>query len=636
MKITRIPENYSDFGIELADPELVIGRQFPDFMIIGPWRTGTTWLSQVLRSVPGMFITTPKEPMYFSSLYRKQPNAQGDFLWYLDLFDSKHDSRHELLRGEASATYATDISVELIRFIAEINPNIKIVFGIRDPIERAWSHAKMNVDHRADEFRHLPAGDRIKSALGRHHIINAGYYRRHLEKWKSIIPKAQIHIFEYAKLQRSPPEALAEVCSFLGVPLTTGEYVQITDQVGKVGDTERWVIPTHIRKMLDRRYRSEINALRIQYNIGFPGPNPQDKARPLILVPRNSLEYSETFISNHIRGLDAIALSIREFMPLTLRKGTGMMVRLQRQLGSKRRLKSAIEKFEEYKGPILIEYGTTAAQMLPALRHLQRHIVVHFHGYDVYRTEVLAKYEQPYRELFNIADALVVVSEAMRTKLVQLGAPAEKIHLVVCGVDPALFAETDVSLNPPTFFACGRFVDKKAPHLTVSAFHQAWLKDPQIKLRMAGDGPLLESCKELVTKLELTEHVSFLEAVGQRTVARELQACRAFVQHSVVAPNGDSEGTPVGILEAGCTGVPVISTRHAGISDVVIEGRTGLLGAEGDVDHMAKSIAYLVSNPEEARRLGQNARNQILEHYTLEASIKKLHQILAAESLLTQ
>jgi glycosyltransferase involved in cell wall biosynthesis len=80
----------------------------------------------------------------------------------------------------------------------------------------------------------------------------------------------------------------------------------------------------------------------------------------------------------------------------------------------------------------------------------------------------------------------------------------------------------------------------------------------------------------------------------------------------------------------------VISTRHAGISDVVIDGQTGLLGAEGDVDHMAKSIGYLTSNPEEARRLGQNARNQILEHYTLEASIKKLHQILAAESLLTQ
>jgi glycosyltransferase involved in cell wall biosynthesis len=180
----------------------------------------------------------------------------------------------------------------------------------------------------------------------------------------------------------------------------------------------------------------------------------------------------------------------------------------------------------------------------------------------------------------------------------------------------------------PVFFACGRFVEKKAPHLTILAFHKAWQKNPDLRLRMAGDGQLMRPCQDLVKSLNLRDAVKFLGIIEPATVSKELRACRAFVQHSVVASDGDSEGTPVGILEAGCSGIPVIATRHAGIIDAVIENVTGLLVDEQDIDAMADAMLTLAEDPQRAGTMGQNARKHVLQSYTLETSIDKLRALL--------
>jgi glycosyltransferase involved in cell wall biosynthesis len=520
------------------------------------------------------------------------------------------------------------LTPELIRFIVGVNPEIKIIFGIRNPVDRAWSHAKMNVAVRRDEFGHLAADDRIKVALQRHHIIDAGFYRKHLRKWAEILPAQQIFLFEYATLQRNPAKALEKVCNFLKVPISDAACQDITERVGRVAGTERWEMPARYRQMLNRTYRDEIEALKTEYQIEFPDPSQAVGTRPLILVPKDSLEYSETFISNHIRGLGGVALSVREFMPLVLHRNASLITHLKYQLTGRRRLQRAINRLNQQQAPILIEYGTTAAWMLPALRHCKVPVIIHFHGFDAYRKAVVEKHLEAYSELFGLASGLVVVSTDMYQKLIELGAPEEKIHHVACGVNPDLFEETDASQTPPVFFACGRFVAKKAPLLTIRAFYQAMQQHPDIRLRYAGDGPLHESARNLVSELDINGQVEFLGAISNRAVAGELQGTRAFVQHSVVASSGDSEGTPVGIMEAGCSAVPVISTRHGGIPDVVIDGKTGMLGAEHDVDSMARAIGLLASQPELAGRMGAAARSHILMHHTLEHAIQKLKGVL--------
>jgi len=92
--------------------------------------------------------------------------------------------------------------------------------------------------------------------------------------------------------------------------------------------------------------------------------------------------------------------------------------------------------------------------------------------------------------------------------------------------------------------------------------------------------------------------------------------------------SGDSEGTPVAVLEAGAAGLPVIATRHAGIPDVVREGQTGLLCDERDIATMAEHMHTVLTDPSAAARLGAAAREHIAEHHSMETSLEGLRTIL--------
>ena len=277
---------------------------------------------------------------------------------------------------------------------------------------------------------------------------------------------------------------------------------------------------------------------------------------------------------------------------------------------------------------VLAEYGPTGVQLLEACTAVGVPLIVHFHGYDA-SLEAVVKYNADgYRRMFQQAAALIVVSEPMRDLLLAMGAPADKLHLNVYGVDTELFRGTDPGRNPPTFLTAGRFVEKKGPHLTLLAFAEAHRKVPRICLRMVGDGALRPICEQLTRALELQNAVTFLGTRTHDLVAEEMRGARAFLQHSIRASDGDCEGTPVAILEAQASGLPVIATRHGGIPGVVIDGRTGFLVSEQDVKTMAERIAQLAEDGPLATTLGTAGRGRVLESFTMERSINALWGII--------
>lgn len=277
---------------------------------------------------------------------------------------------------------------------------------------------------------------------------------------------------------------------------------------------------------------------------------------------------------------------------------------------------------------VLAEFGTVAAKIYKACEKSGIPYVVHFHGYDGTATTTLHAYKHEYSEIFKSAAALIVVSKAMRDKLISIGAPTNKIFLNPYGVDVQRDDLASPESSQPIFLAVGRFVEKKAPHLTIQAFEKTAKSIPGSRLVMVGDGPLLKPCQELAKKLNIDNQVHFAGVHTRRSVAKLLRLSRAFVQHSVTAGNGDSEGLPLAILEAGAAGLPVISTRHAGIPDAVIEGENGLLVDEGDVQKMAEAIFRLAINPKLAGWMGKNYHQRVVEHFSRERSIRGLRTIL--------
>lgn len=276
---------------------------------------------------------------------------------------------------------------------------------------------------------------------------------------------------------------------------------------------------------------------------------------------------------------------------------------------------------------ILAEYGTTAAIALPVIRMLNIPLVVHFHGYDASCNEVIRQFRTLYQELFDYASSIISVSVPMTRKLVELGCPEQKIIQTTYGPNDIFFMNKPTFARP-IFLAVGRFVEKKAPHCTIFAFHEMLKSYPSAELCLAGDGPLKTVCEDLVINLGIKDRVSFTGILSQEAVRKKMESAMAFVQHSKTASDGDMEGTPVGILEAQAAALPVVSTFHAGIPEVVTHGETGFLVKENDVVGMSKYMIKILESLSEAKKMGEAGRTRVLRHFTLEKHIATLQKVL--------
>jgi colanic acid/amylovoran biosynthesis glycosyltransferase len=362
--------------------------------------------------------------------------------------------------------------------------------------------------------------------------------------------------------------------------------------------------------------------------------------RVVCVMLRRKFVYSETFIQAHIRRLPAEIKLIHEKdfslfsdseLPL-LSPFERIMDALSREFGlsSVRYRNRALRRYlrREKAEVVLAEYGLTGADVVEALQAGDVPLIVHFHGYDAYRESVLKEQYSAYQQMFASAAAVIAVSRDMEQQLIALGVPHGKLFYNPCGVDTSLFAGADPALSAPVFVSVGRFVDKKAPHLTLLAFRRVVEDCPEARLIMLGDGPLLEACRHLSKALGIVDEVAFLGPRPHAEIVARMRTARGFVQHSVKTSDGDSEGTPVAVLEAGAAGLPVVSTSHAGIKEVVIHGETGFLVDEGDIDAMARYMIELAKNPDLAASLGRRAREHICGNFSMDKSIAGLWEII--------
>lgn len=278
---------------------------------------------------------------------------------------------------------------------------------------------------------------------------------------------------------------------------------------------------------------------------------------------------------------------------------------------------------------VLAEYGQTGVAMRPVAERANVPLVVHFHGWDAFHEAALEEYESRYRRLFRGVDGVVAGSENLVEQLIRLGATSDQIYRNPYGIDLDRFTPGTPGTVPPQFVAVGRFVEKKAPHVTLLAFGRVAQQFRESRLRMAGDGPLLDSCRSLAVALEIAHQVEFLGALPHEQVAELMQNARCFLQHSVTAPSGDSESTAISVREAMASGLPVVATRHAGILEAVVPGETGFLVDEHDWRTMATHMVGMVEDKELAAQLGKAGRRRAEKAFGMDESISKLAEILA-------
>lgn len=356
----------------------------------------------------------------------------------------------------------------------------------------------------------------------------------------------------------------------------------------------------------------------------------------LAIISPSQNSYSETFIQAHKKiEADKISFYYGGNIPNYLEgKGVINIYRDMHNLKDLFRLILKINIFSLFKGKlsirehlfakslkkekvdvVLAEFGPTGVACMKVCKSLEIPLITHFHGHDI--TAGLTENKDAYKELIKYTSFVVGVSKEMVQTLIELGAPKEKVIYTPCGPNPKFYNNIP-NFTSKCFISIGRFVDKKAPYYTILAFKEVIKEHPDAILYMIGDGPLLPTCKNLIRYFNLQNNVKLLGIKSPDEIQKLYNESIGFIQHSITAENGDKEGTPVVVMEAGAASLPVISTYHAGIADVIIDKKTGLLCNEHDVKTMANNILWILSNKSEAKEMGKAAKKRIQQEFSLQ------------------
>ncbi len=250
------------------DPHFRHRAKLPQFLVISPPKTGSTWLAENLRCHPQLFIPPVKEVKYFSSLYK-----WFDLGWYADHFVPAG----ERIAGEASPSYAI-LPVEQIQAIRRLLPDLKLIFLMRDPIARAWSHAKHSHRYRESNFKESTkkyeevADAEWEANFFHDWPLTSGDYLGQLKRWSAVFPREQIYVGFYESIGTRPVEMLRQVFAFLGVELDVDfSTFPVSERIlqGQQGElTPRLEAALH--RLLYARTIETVGFIRDQFNLIAP------------------------------------------------------------------------------------------------------------------------------------------------------------------------------------------------------------------------------------------------------------------------------------------------------------------------------------------------------------------------------
>jgi colanic acid/amylovoran biosynthesis glycosyltransferase len=246
-------------------------------------------------------------------------------------------------------------------------------------------------------------------------------------------------------------------------------------------------------------------------------------------------------------------------------------------------------------GPIG-EYG----RGLRELGLIDGKLAVFFHAYDL---TVWFENHPPdyYAKLFEEADLLLPISQHWQGLLQRMGAPPGKLLVRHMGVDCESLRYSPRTLapgEPLRLMSVARLIEKKGIGYALAALARAEKDLPgPFEYHVVGDGPLRAQLESEADALGLRARVRFHGSLDNASVQALMHSMHGLLAPSVTASNGDMEGIPVALMEAMAQGLPVISTRHSGIPELVRDGDTGWCVPERDVAALAAALVQWASSP---------------------------------------
>ncbi|NES87379.1 MAG: colanic acid biosynthesis glycosyltransferase WcaL [Moorea sp. SIO2B7] len=245
------------------------------------------------------------------------------------------------------------------------------------------------------------------------------------------------------------------------------------------------------------------------------------------------------------------------------------------------------------------------------------------HANDLFQRGLILK------EKVDRAKAAITISEYNRDFLIKQKANSKKIEIIRCGVDSSQyeFLEKEKLNHPPVIGSLARLVEKKGMDSLVMALSNLQQKNFDFSLEIAGDGPLIEFIKELVSENDLDSKVKFKGAIAHDKVFSWLSNLDIFVLASKKDSNGDQDGIPVVLMEAMAVGIPVISTDISGIPELIQDGVSGFLALPNDPESLSQAIEKLFNLTQPVSQITKVAKRRINEEFDKNINIDRLLKV---------
>nr|WP_319401195.1 glycosyltransferase [uncultured Carboxylicivirga sp.] len=371
----------------------------------------------------------------------------------------------------------------------------------------------------------------------------------------------------------------------------------------------------------------------------------------ILVTVHGFLTPSMTFVYNQIKALESNGHNVlvvackrinAELFPfdnvVVIEEGYGLSVlysKLLTRSGVSYKLfsRSFIKKFDQvikgYNPDIIhVHFGNQLIRVYPTLENLLIPVVTTFHGVDASKLLLNRKYKQKLSKIFLKKNtSAIVVSRDMKYRLLkQCDALRDKIFIDYLGVDVEFFCRGNIdkkNVNAKRYLQVSNFVEKKGHEYTIKAFagYIRYYKDDSSKLILAGEGPLKEQCKDLCLSLGISDRIEFVGLVDKFMVRKLMSNSDYFIHHSITAKDGDMEGLPTVIMEALAMNLPVISTYHAGIPEIIKPGKNGFLTKEKDIIELMHCL-YKVRSLERG-----DFRKDIIKDFNLANNTSKIIRI---------
>lgn len=279
---------------------------------------------------------------------------------------------------------------------------------------------------------------------------------------------------------------------------------------------------------------------------------------------------------------------------------------------------------------IYAHFGHIAQEFLFLKSLLHRPYVCKFYGFDV-SAHLQQQTSTTYQQLFTEGDLFLALGDQMREQLQHYGCPGSKIriHHIGININNFRFQPRQCPRHAPVhLLTVARLVEKKGLSYAIQAVARVAQTYPHLIYTIVGDGPLRGTLQQLIADLGVANIIRLAGWQDGREVQQTMDNAHIFLLPSVTAENGDMEGVPVSLMEAQAAGLPVLSTYHSGIPEVVRHGQSGFLVPEKDVDALSARLTDLLEHPDVWPQLGQVGRKIVEEEYNIATLNTELEHLL--------